>query len=563
VFTSEHRRKDGETFPVEVHSRTIEFEGNPCILSVVRDISERRVYEIERSKMETELRLRNQFIETILENLPIGLAVNYIDEGAATYMNRKFEETYGWPKEVIRDISSFFENVFPEPAYRKEIKDKVMTDIDSGDPERMAWEGIEITDQQGRKKIIAAKNIPLYDQNLMISTVQDITEERKLQAQLRQAQKMEAVGALAGGIAHDFNNILSPILGLSEMLMEDLPQGVPARESAREIFRAGERGRELVKQILAFSRHSEQENLPVRISPIVKEALQLCRSTIPTNIEIRRHIAADPGLVLADPTQIHQIVMNLVTNAYHAVEADVGEIMVRMEPYPVGGEDPVEEGLPPGRYVRLSVSDTGPGISPEIREKVFEPYFTTKEQGKGTGLGLAVVYGIVRSHGGEIRISGGLERGAEFAVYLPLIADSGSVEEVADTEAPDPGNERILLVDDEPSIVRMQRKMLERLGYEVTVASSSVGALETFRAAPDAFDLVVSDLSMPKMTGLELAKKIYAIRPETPIILCTGYQRNIPENPSDRFGIRAILNKPIRRADLALAVRSVLDGDPQ
>ncbi|MFP4308057.1 MAG: PAS domain S-box protein [Desulfococcaceae bacterium] len=561
VFTSEHRRKDGETFPVEVHSRTIDHEGNPCILSVVRDISERRLYEIERSKMETELRLRNQFIETILDNLPIGLAANYIDEGSATYMNRKFEEIYGWPRSVIRDISSFFENVFPEPAYRKEIKNKVMTDIDSGDPERMAWEGIEITDQQGRKKIIAAKNIPLYDQNLMISTVQDITEERKLQAQLRQAQKMEAVGALAGGIAHDFNNILSPVLGLSEMLMEDLPRGALAWKNVREIFRAGERGRDLVKQILAFSRHAEQENLPLRISPIVKEAIQLCRSTIPANIEIRRHIAADPGLVLADPTQIHQIVMNLVTNAYHAVEADGGEIMVRLGPYPRPAEDPAEEGLPPGRYVRLSVADTGPGIPPEVREKVFEPYFTTKEQGKGTGLGLAVVYGIVRKHGGEIRLSGGRDRGAEVVIYLPLIPDSGSVEEVADTDAPEPGTERILLVDDEPSIVRMQRKMLERLGYQVAVAASSPAALTIFRETPDAFDLVVSDLSMPKMTGLQLAGKIYAIRPETPVILCTGYRRNIPENPAERFGIRGVLNKPIRRADLAKMVRSVLDGE--
>ena len=561
VFTSEHRRKDGETFPVEIHSRTIEYEGNPCILSVVRDISERRRYEVERSRMTTELRLRNQFIETILDNLPIGLAVNYIDEGSATYMNRKFEEIYGWPKEALRDIPSFFERVYPDPDHRRKLHDRIMADIRSGDPERMAWEGLEITDQQGGKKIIAAKNIPLHDQNLMISTVQDITEEWKLQAQLRQAQKMEAVGALAGGIAHDFNNILSPILGLSEMLMEDLPKGALAWENVREIFRAGERGRDLVKQILAFSRHAEQENLPLRISPIVKEALQLCRSTIPANIEIRRHMAADPGLVLADPTQIHQIVMNLVTNAYHAVEADGGEIMVRLEPYPRGEEDPVEEGLPPGRYVRLSVADTGPGISPEIREKVFEPYFTTKEQGKGTGLGLAVVYGIVRNHGGEIRISGGLERGAEFAVYLPLIADAAQVQEASETESEHPGSERILLVDDEPSIVRMQRKMLERLGYEVISAASSPTALEVFREDPCGFDLVISDLSMPKMTGLQLAGKIFAIRPETPVILCTGYQRNIPENPAERFGVRAILNKPVRRADLVRAVRAALDGD--
>jgi PAS domain S-box-containing protein len=563
VFTSEHRRKNGETFPVEVHSRAIEFEGIPCILSVVRDISERRRHEVERSKMETELRLRNQFIETILDNLPIGLAVNYIDEGSATYMNRKFEEIYGWPRSVIRDTPSFFKKVFPDPDHRRKIRDQVMGAIDSGDPERMVWEGIEITDQQGRKKIVAAKNIPLYDQNLMISTVQDITESQKLQTRLRQAQKMEAMGALAGGIAHDFNNILSPILGLSEMAMEELPPGDPVRENIRGIFRAGERGRDLVKQILAFSRQSDQETAPLRISPIVKEAIQLCRSSIPTNIEIHRHIAPDPGLVLADPTQVHQIVMNLVTNAYHAVEAEGGEIFVRFDAFDSPGAGGEAAALPPGRYARISVSDTGPGISRDIQEKIFEPYFTTKDQGKGTGMGLAVVYGIVKKHGGEIRISSEPGRGAAFSVFLPLLRETVRSEKSAETESLLPGTERILLVDDEPPIVRMHGKMLEKMGYAVSVETASPAALETVRADPGAFDLVISDLSMPKMTGLQLAREIYALRPNLPVIICTGFQRDIPENPAERFGIRSVLIKPVRRAGLARAVRAALDGEAE
>ena len=561
VFHSMHRRKTGETFPVEVHSRAIDYEGNSCILSVVRDISERERWEVQRAEMDVELRRRNQFIETILENLPIGLAVNYIDEGVATYMNRAFEEIYGWPKEELKDIPTFFEKVYPDPAYRNQVYARVMADIASGDLERMAWEGLEITDQQGQKKVISAKNIPLYEQNLMISTVQDITEGQKLQAQLRQAQKMEAVGALAGGIAHDFNNILFPILGLSEMLLDELSESHPAHENIREILRAGERGRDLVKQILAFSRQSEQERIPLRISTIIKEAFQLCRSTIPSNIEIRRHIPKDPGLVLADPTQVHQVVMNLLTNAYHAVEAEGGEMSVRFGEHRSEAGEAAEGMPPPGRYAFLAVSDTGPGIPPEIAEKIFEPYFTTKEQGKGTGLGLAVVYGIVKKHGGEITVYSEMGQGTTVTVYFPLMAGTGETVSSPEAAPAETGRERILLVDDEATIVKLQGKILERLGYAVTTRTASPEALETIRADPDGFDLVISDLSMPKMTGFELAQQVYGIRPDLPVILCTGFQRDLPDDAAERFGIRAILTKPISKADLARTVRSVLDGE--
>ncbi len=417
----------------------------------------------------------------------------------------------------------------------------------------------------GRSKWLSAQSSPLRSANEevigAIATVRDITERKRFESHLQRTQKMESIGNLAGGIAHDFNNILFPIIGLAELMLEDLPPESLERENAREILNAGLRGSDLVKQILAFSRQSEHKKTPVRVQQILREVLKLGRSTIPADIEIVSDIQKDCGLVMADPTQVHQIAMNLITNAYHAVEEAGGKIVVSLKETEAGGEDERRWPLRAGRYAVLSVSDTGPGIDPAVADKIFEPYFTTKAQGKGTGLGLAVVYGIVKNHRGEVRVQSKAGKGATFNVYLPLMEKSEPPATEKSTPVHPTGSERILLVDDEESIARLGQQMLERLGYRVTSCTSSEKALELFRAEPEAYDLVVTDMTMPRLTGDQLARKMLSIRPGTPIIICTGFSERISRDKAAAMGTRGLLMKPIVSSELASMVRKVIDGD--
>ena len=402
-----------------------------------------------------------------------------------------------------------------------------------------------------------------------LAMIQDITERKlaeegkiRLEAQLRQAQKMEAIGSLAGGIAHDLNNILFPISGLSEMLLDDIPPDSPMRAGIAQIHKSAKRGGDLVKQILAFSRQSNPQKLPIRIQPILKEALKLAQATIPRKIEITSHITADCGMVLADPTQIHQIMMNLITNAYHAVEKNSGTILVELKETTTMSFDEKEaltfQSIPSGRYGCITVSDTGTGIDPALIHRIFEPYFTTKEQGKGTGLGLSVVHGIIKQYGGDIRVYSEIGKGTTFHVYLPLIDDTGDIKPVAIDKHPS-GSESILLVDDEEPIIHLEQMALERLGYRITARTSSIDALNAFRADPDRFDLVISDRGMPNMTGDQLAGELLSIRPEIPIILCTGFSTENDEQRARTMGIKGFLMKPVATGDLADMVRKVLD----
>ncbi len=394
----------------------------------------------------------------------------------------------------------------------------------------------------------------------ILSVSLDITESKRLEERFLQAHKMEAIGSLAGGIAHDFNNILFPIVGLSEMLLEDLPSGSIEHENAQEINNAGKRGADLVMQILTFSRQSEQKKIPIRIQQILKEVLKLTRATIPADIEILLDIQPDCGPVIADPTQIHQIAMNLITNAYHAVETAGGSISIKLtEDEYDGGNLPIPS-LAPGQYALFSVSDTGSGIDPAVLDKIFEPYFTTKEMGKGTGLGLSMVYGIVTEHGGDIKVDSQMGKGATFNIYLPVIAkDAGQAFSQA-AAADITGTERILLVDDEQTVVRLEKQMLERLGYHVAAWTSSFDALRAFKANPFAFDLVISDMAMPNITGDKLARELIAIRPDIPIIICTGFSERINQERALAIGIKGFLMKPIVKSDMARMIRKALDG---
>jgi len=388
----------------------------------------------------------------------------------------------------------------------------------------------------------------------------DEEENAKLEVQLRHAQKMESIGFLAGGIAHDLNNILFPISGLSEMLLDDIPPGNPEYKSIEQIYKSAQRGSDLVKQILTFSRQSKPQKLPIKIQSILKEVLKLVRSAIPMNIEITSHIKPDCGIVSADPTQVHQIAMNLITNAYHAVERNGGAIDIELKetgPPDETSEYPIR--LLAGGYACITVSDTGTGIDKTLIDKIFDPYFTTKELGKGTGLGLSVVYGIVKEHGGDIQVYSEVGKGTAFHVYLPLLKGANDMKSAAVTREYPTGRERILLVDDEEPIARMEQIMLERLGYQVTARTSSPDALAAFKANPGHFDLVISDRGMSNMTGEQLARELILIKPKIPIIICTGFSDENDVNRAKAMGIKGFLMKPVAIGDLATMVRKVLD----
>jgi len=384
-------------------------------------------------------------------------------------------------------------------------------------------------------------------------------ERARLESQLRQAQKMEAIGTLAGGIAHDFNNILFPIIGYAEMGILDIPEEDHVRKTLIEILNASKRASELVQQILTFGRQRDQELKPLKAQLVVKEALKLIRSSLPTTIEIYQYIKKDCAPIMADPSQIHQVVMNLCTNAFHAMEKDGGTLKVNLGEVALTIDEVTGLDMEPGPYLCLTVSDTGQGMNSTTMERIFDPYFTTKEKGKGTGLGLAVVHGIVKSYGGDIRVYSEPEKGTSFHVYIPVIKPDNLASETVSDGPLQTGHEHILLVDDEIQIVDMQKQMLERLGYQVTARTGSIDALEAFREDPAQFDLVITDMTMPNMTGDELTRELKNIRPDIPVILCTGFSEKISKEIADALGIEGFLMKPIVMKDLAKTIRGALN----
>ena len=392
-----------------------------------------------------------------------------------------------------------------------------------------------------------------------IINLRDISEQKGMEAQLQQSQKMEAIGTLAGGIAHDFNNMLFPIVGHSEMLRADLPADSPLQHHVNMILEATMRSKDLVKQILAFSRQGHQEINLIKLQPIIKESIKLLRSSIPTTIDIQHEIDPGCGAIVADPTQVHQIFMNLATNSYHAMEDSGGRLKVDLKQVRMEPDQSLLPDLTPGEYARLTVSDTGIGIEKAAMNKIFDPYFTTKATGKGTGLGLSVVQGIVKRCHGDICIYSEPGKGTEVQVYLPIADRRVEPMRTDQSETIQGGTEKILLVDDEANIAKTEQQLLERLGYRVTIRTGSVDALEAFKANPDRFDLVVTDMNMPNMTGVQLAGEIKKIRPEIPIILCTGYSYQVNEEQSKALGIQGFIMKPVMTKEIAGVIRKVLD----
>jgi signal transduction histidine kinase/CheY-like chemotaxis protein len=390
-------------------------------------------------------------------------------------------------------------------------------------------------------------------------------KERELETRLRQAQKMEALGTLAGGIAHDFNNILTPILGYAELLSFQAHAGDDNGIYLEEILHAATRAKDLVRQILTFSRQSDEDRDALRIGPIVKETMKLLRASIPANVEVRQDIRDGDALVMGCPTHIHQVVLNLATNACQAMVDEGGCLDVRLNEIVLECEASVGEAcrLDAGRYLKLTVADSGPGIHPHLVQRIFEPYFTTKEEGKGTGLGLAMVHGIVQDMGGVIVVGSELGKGTRFEAYFP-VASAEAAAAAFEEEVPlQGGTERILVVDDEKPIADLLGQMLGSLGYDVCTFSAPCDALACATGAPVPFDLVVSDVAMPGMTGVEFVRQLVLAGAAAPVVFCSAYTGGINWKSARAFGIQAIVTKPVRVAELATTVRSVLDHDRQ
>jgi len=394
--------------------------------------------------------------------------------------------------------------------------------------------------------------------SIAVANHRTLLEKEQLSRQLRQVQKIEAIGTLAGGIAHDFNNILTPMIGYAEMVQMCLTRDSKVWRHQEQVLRACWRAKDLVQQILSLSRQTEEGRKPTSLGPIVKEALRLLCSSLPKTIEIREYIDSPCGPVLAEPTQIHQVVMNLCTNAYHAMSEIGGVLGVCLRQVHISPSDAAPAKVP-GDYAMLEVSDTGHGMDRKTMEKIFDPYFTTKKAGEGTGLGLSVVESIVRKHGGSISVYSEPGLGATFRVYLPLLKGDPAAEAAPAGGAAMAGKERIMVVDDQGEIAAMAKEMLEDLGYTVDAYTSSGEAFKAFSGNPPAYDLVITDLTMPDMTGIELSRRLMEIRPDIPVILCSGFGETISPEAVASLGIRRLLKKPILIQEYGQAVRQVLD----
>ncbi|MCP4546421.1 MAG: PAS domain S-box protein [bacterium] len=445
---------------------------------------------------------------------------------------------------VARTINVSTEKL-PQSSYEAEIHHR------DGTVHRFEMHEVPVCDEPGQ--VVAIEGI-----------AHDITERLKIEDQLRQSQKMEAIGTLAGGIAHDFNNILTAILGYSELAMTEIPDSMPVKSNIGNIVKAGIRAKDLVAQILSFSRKEAKGRSSIQVHLVVNEALQFLRASIPTTIEIKQSIDPKSGNILADPTQIHQVVINLCTNAAQAMSAAGGILKVDLTSVEITDRDLAdpagESAMSPRSYVKLSVSDNGKGIEAKDIDRIFDPYFTTKEIGKGTGMGLAVVNGIVSSHEGTIKVDSSPDRGTTFNLLFPRIAEP-SPEKSKTIDSIPTGSEKVLVVDDEKAVADLTKKMLEHLGYSVTAITSSLEALELFTSQPHAFDIVLSDQTMPGMTGDMLVRKILEIRPDIPTVICSGYSSEMDAETAENIGVSAYLMKPTGMRKLGDTLRSVLDSE--
>jgi PAS domain S-box-containing protein len=537
------KRKDGSLFDAQIESVAVHGNDERSMRTVLIDITERK-------RAEEAFRRQAELLELSHEAI-LMRDMNH----RVIYWSKGAEATYGWTKaEALgKNIDTLLRAPLPLPY--KEYKTALV--------EKGHWDGELVhTRKDGSRVTVLSRHALQRDEKgtpigiLEINV--DVTTERRLEEQLRQAQKMEAVGTLAGGIAHDFNNILAVILGNVELALDDVREDA-VRQNLEQVFKASKRGPDLVKQILTFSRKSDTRRKSVEIVPLVEETFRLLRASIPANIEMSLDSKVTEAAVLVDPSEIQQIVMNLASNAEHAMRDRGGTFTLSIDEkaYLPGQQSPAGE-IEPGDYVVITARDTGAGMTAETRKRIFEPFFTTKRTGEGTGMGLAVVYGVVRSVGGGIAVDSTPGKGTTFNVFLP----KAGLDTQDRPEAAEPlrgGEERILFVDDEKAVTEANRAILERLGYKVTATTDGRKALELFAKDPRRYDLVITDQAMPQITGIKLAEELLRVRGDIPIILCTGYSHAASPEKAKEAGIRDFLMKPIVRKELSETVRRVLD----
>ncbi len=546
TVSGRHQRKNGTIFPVEIRVDIVEIESGLRFVALARDVTKQKLAEEDRIRLAAVI---DQASEVV---------VITDTKGNIQYVNLAFTRLTGYSREEAIGQNP---RILKSGNHDRSFYKKMWTTLSGGE----VWRGHLIN-----KK----KNGALFEEEVNISPVKnskgkvtnfvavkrDVSREVSLENQLRQAMKMEAIGTLAGGIAHDFNNILAAILGYGEMARTQLLADDPVRADIDQVIKAGNRAKGLVKQILTFSRQGEENFSSMQIQPIVREALKLLRSSMPSTIQIQKNIDSNCRPVLANPTQVHQVIMNLCTNAKDAMAQNNGTLTVSLSEIDTESKSFTKNPqLESGSYLDLAIHDTGSGMDKLTQLKIFDPFFTTKEIGKGTGLGLAVVHGIIKQHKGEITVESKPGQGTVFHIYLPLIDEKVLPESVIPAEELPRGNERILIVDDESAIVDLMLRMLHSLGYTTTAFTSSVKALEAYTTNPGSFDLLITDMTMPDLTGAVLAGKILTIRPDLPIILCTGFSELMDEEQAKSLGIMEFILKPILKNQLAITVRKVLN----
>ncbi len=590
-YTFKGVRKDGSQVDVEVHGTAMDFQGKRAVIGTLLDITQRKRAEeaLKRAHEELEQRVVERTAE--LRQTNAHLQQEIAERKRAEQALRKSEKRYRDLFDNASDIV-FTCDLAGNPTWINRAAERLLgyryPDVKQMQPhEIVAPEHRDLALQMIQKKLDGLAVVTTYELDLItkaghrlsvefcaqllyqngepsevLGIGRDITERKRLEDHLRQTQKIEAIGTLAGGIAHDFNNILSAILGFTELGLNEIESGHAIRSHLQEVLAAGFRAKDLVQQILAFSRHNSSGHRPILLTPLIRETMKWLRGSLPSTITIRTHLTVPGGTVAANPTQLQQVLLNLCNNAEHAMRITGGVLDVQLESVAVSAAQALcYPSLRPGRHLRLIVRDTGSGMSPDVAARVFEPFFTTKSPGEGTGMGLSVVHGIVTSHKGAIHVESAPDKGTIFELYLPQLEEPAVEDEIPPEPELVSGHERILFVDDEEALAFLAQRMLKHLGYIAEVHTRSDEALATFAADPERFDVVITDQTMPSMTGEVLAAEVRRLRPDIPVILCTGYSHVISSERAKALGFDAFCLKPLLTQDLSRTIRNVL-GDP-
>lgn len=589
----EAKRRDGTTFPAAISAHTAtDKDGKPlCLMVSCRDITERRKSEEEKAQYQLHLedivaertdelkRANRMLTEEIAERKRSEEAVR--ESEASLAEAQRIAHVGSWDWDIEADIVSFSDEILRifglEPgdvsdaydtfieAVHPDDRDAVRKAVDDAlqgrGPYNMEY---RIVRPKGDIRILRSQGLLRCSESgeptHLLGTLQDITEQKNIEESLRQGQRLEALGTLAGGIAHDFNNILGAIIGFTAMAHQEAPEDSQLKEDLHEVLSAANRAKDLVSQILTFSRQAKEDRKPLRLHHSVEEAIRLLEATLPVSIEIRSMLDKECGVVIADGSQIHQLVINLGTNAYHAMKESGGKLHIGLVQVEVDESLAASEpDLHEGPYAKITVADTGHGMDSSTLHRIYDPFFTTKDSGQGTGMGLSTVHGIVQVHGGAILVESEIGRGTVFQIYLPCV-DQAELLDVEETNPIPRGSERILAIDDEAMLLRFLEKALVPLGYSVTAMESSQEAIDLFRSEPNAFDLILTDLSMPGMSGKQLVREALRIRPDVPIVLATGFSEDITNQVAMRMGTRKLILKPYTIRLLAEAVREAVEA---